>query len=266
MIQIKPLFSKALKYFAEEWLPELAVGQIEKQNILSGIAKMTGAKKGPDGAPAKEPVGEKPKVENIKFGGILNVSDSTALFDIYGQLEEKFPGKGYTAKIAKFITDNYPDEGDRKNIRITIDRLALLSYTVESEKKITKIPQKKKAQTGKQDAQEPQELPPIIQEMIGKPVTINPAVRFLAAFAELDDADKKNVLVTSGVLVSDLEIAFKKADKKAGDLAQTVKKLRCSLREPKEEAGLPARRYKGAIREALGLGNFKLRMPFTSKP
>jgi len=238
------MLGKVFKYFIEEWVPNLAAEQISKRGIVDAISKMTGKKKEGTTDATKEPTpAESSKIQDVKLGGYFNLSDSTALFDLYGILEKEYPGKNYSKKISGFIVDNYKDEDDRKNIRITIARLALLSYTTEPEKKITKIPSKKKGS------------PPTIKEIIGKPEIINPAIRFLAAFAELDDNSKKNILSSSGVLVSDIEIAIAKADKKAKQFARTVRKARRGLRCPQTDKNFPERRYKGAIREALGFGS-----------
>lgn len=151
-----------------------SLGMLKKIMVRQAAAKVGGEK-------AKEGDAQP---DEIKAGGLFNLSDETAYFGLIAKLQGDPESAAAAHNVSQFLNAKLT-EGQKRRFRVVIGSLATKEYVKEVEKSKETIPRAKGA--------------PIIKES-SKEVKTNVGLEFLKSFAKYDDAQKMEVCQASGIM------------------------------------------------------------------
>ncbi|MDP3043645.1 MAG: hypothetical protein Q8N21_04555 [bacterium] len=169
-----------LKDFGSDMLAEFFSMGAMKKILTKGMAQKTAEK-------------VEAKLPEIKFGGILDLSDETAFFGIIGKLEAEPDCKDYAEKITKFL-NSLDYDWQRRKFRVVIGTLANIEYTKTITKESETIPSQKGGPTKKERVTE---------------IKTNLAIEFLKSFARFNENQMKEVCEAAGIMDSSLDTVKK---------------------------------------------------------
>lgn len=189
------------KGLIKEWLPNLVAEFIGVQGIKTLLRK---GKEKADEVATKivEPQGEKREGPEVKHGGLFNLSDEEAYFELIGQIS-----RNEAIKISAFLA-MFLEPWQQRRFRASVGSLGEIVLPPQSEWVTLK-----KSEFTKEYAQKPNETTPGKEtraeyEQKEKKTggsKINLGVKFLKSFAKCNEDEMLDICEASGVMHSDLE-------------------------------------------------------------
>jgi len=150
--------------------------------------------------------------EQIRFGGIFDLSDETAYFSLIAKMEADPNLKDAAVKMSNFINSSHFQHNDqRRRFRACVGNLSNIEYSNEDLIIEEEIPN---AKGGK----------PTIKKTV-KQAKNNLGIEFVKSFVRLTDDQKLGVCKASGVMESIIDNFFEDLDRVATKVMEKVEKI-----------------------------------------
>jgi hypothetical protein len=164
--------------------------------------------------------------DDIKSGGMLNLSDEEAYADLMAMLEisPKIGDKKLAFEISSGVNIDLPREDQKRRFRVVFGRLSRAEYVKEIEKTREKTPQAKGE--------------PKIKES-SKEIKVNLAIELLRSFVNYTSKERCEVYEAMGIMDSELQRGWKSTKKwlesNEASVLSTLDQISTTISGPKYE-------------------------------
>ncbi|MFA6306500.1 MAG: hypothetical protein WCV70_01230 [Patescibacteria group bacterium] len=156
-----------------------------------------------------------PGTDEIKFGGIFDLSEETAYLSLMAKMESDPQLKNAAIKISSFVNgNNFQNHGQRRRFRVVVGKLANIEYIKEDLVTEKQIPNPK---GGK----------PVIEKTT-KQTKSNLGLEFLKSFSRLSEEEMLEICKASGIMESTMDNIGEGLSHAGEEISKIAKKIESS--------------------------------------
>ncbi len=150
--------------------------------------------------------------DEIKFGGIFDLSEETAYLGLMAKMESDPQLKNAAIKISNFINGNsFQNHGQRRRFRVVVGKLANIEYAKEDLVIEKQIPSLKGGKS--------------VIEKTTKETKSSLGLEFLKSFSQLSEAEMLEICKASGIMESTMDNIGDGLSHACKKISETAKKI-----------------------------------------